>query len=71
MVDYTREDFTRRAERYDNLLDNVGNHSLLNSRRVLTRDGRYVLVGGGAPDDHRWVGPLGRVAGAYLMSLWR
>src|SRR5437879_3575409 len=28
VVDYTREDFTNGAERYDVILDNVGNHSM-------------------------------------------
>ena len=28
VIDYTREDFTTGAERYDFILDNVGNHSM-------------------------------------------
>src|SRR5437764_2718711 len=39
VIDYTREDFTNRTERYDLLLDNVQNHSMAERRRVLTPDG--------------------------------
>ncbi len=46
VVDYTRENFTRGAVRYDLLLDNVGNQPLSACRRVLTPTGSYVLVGG-------------------------
>jgi NADPH:quinone reductase-like Zn-dependent oxidoreductase len=40
VIDYTREDFTRGNERYDYILDNVGNHSLSDIRRVLTPNGK-------------------------------
>jgi NADPH:quinone reductase-like Zn-dependent oxidoreductase len=45
-IDYTREDFTARPERYDLLLDCIGNHSLTACKRVLKPQGRCVLVGG-------------------------
>ena len=68
VIDYTREDFTAGAKRYDVVLDNVGNQPLSAIRRVLAPDGRYILVGGGGPDDHTVIGPLGRVAAAFLLS---
>ncbi|AMY12080.1 Quinone oxidoreductase 1 [Luteitalea pratensis] len=68
VIDYTKDDFTTRTAAYDMLLDNVGNRPLSACRRVLTPNGRYVLVGGGGPNDHRIVGPLGRVASIYLMK---
>ena len=37
--------FLRRTdERYDVIIDNVGNHSLSDVRRVLTPGGRYVMA---------------------------
>ncbi len=46
VVDYTREDFTRRVTRYDLLLDTIGNRSLRECRRVLAPKAVYVHVGG-------------------------
>ena len=68
VIDYTREDFTAGTTRYDVILDNVGNRPLGACRRVLTGNGRYVLVGAGGPNDHRWLGPLGRVGLMYLTA---
>src|SRR5207253_3091698 len=51
VIDYTKEDFTKGAERYDVILDNVGNHSLSECRAVLTPNGKYVLIGGGGADE--------------------
>ena len=58
VIDYTKEDFTRRAERYDVILDNVGSQPLSGFRRVLMPKGKYVVVGGGGVNDSRWTGPL-------------
>jgi len=44
-VDYTQEDFTQRAERYDLILDCHATHGLLACRRVLNPNGTYVAVG--------------------------
>jgi NADPH:quinone reductase-like Zn-dependent oxidoreductase len=68
VIDYTKEDFTRRGERYDLMLDNVGNRSLSDCRRVLNPKGIYVQIGGGGPNDHRWIGPLGRLISMFVMS---
>lgn len=59
MIDYTQEDFTRGTERYDAIIDNVGNHSLGAYRRALKPDGILVLVTG--PKTDRWLGPIARV----------
>jgi NADPH:quinone reductase-like Zn-dependent oxidoreductase len=45
VIDYTREDFTEEGERYDLLLDNVGNRKLSAMKRVLRPNGRCVIVG--------------------------
>jgi NADPH:quinone reductase-like Zn-dependent oxidoreductase len=39
VVDYTHEDFTRSGQRYDLILDNVGNRSFSDCRRALTPTG--------------------------------
>ena len=51
VIDYTREDFTQDIERYDLLLDNVGNRTLFSMRHVLTPNGKCVMVG--APKELR------------------
>lgn len=33
VIDYTRDDFTRRPERYDVVVDNIANHPLSHCRR--------------------------------------
>jgi NADPH:quinone reductase-like Zn-dependent oxidoreductase len=58
VIDYAKEDFARGAARYDLIVDNVGNRSLADLRRVLVPAGAAVLVGGGGPKDGRWIGPL-------------
>ncbi len=58
VIDYTREDFTRGAERYDLIIDNVGNHPLLEYRRVMTPHGILVLVGGGPTPSGQMLGGL-------------
>jgi len=47
VVDYTREDVTTRAERYDVILAVNGNHSISDYKRVLTSTGVIVVAGGG------------------------
>ena len=68
VIDYTQQDFTEGEERYDVILDLVGNRSLLENRRVLKPTGTYVLIGGGGPDDGRWLGPVPKVIAALVLS---
>jgi NADPH:quinone reductase-like Zn-dependent oxidoreductase len=69
IIDYTREDFTTRSNKYDVILDNVGvGHTLSEMRQTLTPKGRYVMVGGGGPNDGNWVGPMARPVQAWLLS---
>jgi NADPH:quinone reductase-like Zn-dependent oxidoreductase len=68
VIDYTREDYTRSDQRYDVILDNVGNRALLDNRRILNPDGKYVLIGGGGPDDGRWIGPFVKPIAALVLS---
>jgi NADPH:quinone reductase-like Zn-dependent oxidoreductase len=68
VVDYTRDDYTSVDGRYDVILDNVGNRSLAENRRVLEPDGRYVLIGGGGPEAGKWIGPMVKPLQALLIS---
>jgi len=66
VIDYTQADFTRGTERYDAVIDAVGNHALGDVRRALVPDGVHVIIGG--PKDERWIGPLLRFGAAPLAS---
>ena len=66
VIDYTKEDFTRTGQRYDFILDNVGNHSLSELRRALTPTG--VLVPNAGRFDNRWFAGAGRIVGALVVS---
>src|SRR5213078_3951721 len=66
VIDYTKEDFAKGDQRYDVVLDNVPNHSLSECRRVLNPQGKYIMIGGGGPNDNPWIGPFGRVIQALL-----
>jgi NADPH:quinone reductase-like Zn-dependent oxidoreductase len=68
VVDYTKEDFTKSDQRYDVILDNVGTQPLSGFRRVLKPNGICVIIGGGGPNDGKWVGPMARPIKAKLMS---
>jgi NADPH:quinone reductase-like Zn-dependent oxidoreductase len=46
VIDYTQQDYTELAERYDLILDFVAPHSIFANKHVLNPGGRYVLVGG-------------------------
>jgi len=68
VIDYTKENFAKSEQRYDVILDNVPNHSLSECRRILTPKGKYVMIGGGGPNEGRWIGPFGRVIHTLLLS---
>lgn len=65
VIDYTKADFTRSADRYDLVIDNVGNRSLSEVRRILKPEGRYVMVGG---PSGRWINPFPRVLQMFVLS---
>ncbi|MFC9440404.1 NAD(P)-dependent alcohol dehydrogenase [Nocardia sp. NPDC057030] len=67
VIDYTTDDFTTGGQRYDVLLDLIGNRSLRDVRRVLARNGVFVSSAG-APGGN-WAGPviwMGKVVLANL-----
>lgn len=45
VIDYTREDFLKSKERYDVFADIIGNRSLSDCRRVMTRNGVFLNIG--------------------------
>jgi NADPH:quinone reductase-like Zn-dependent oxidoreductase len=47
VVDYTREDYAARGERYDVVFDTVGASTFARARRCLTPTGRYLITVGG------------------------
>jgi NADPH:quinone reductase-like Zn-dependent oxidoreductase len=55
VVDYTKDDFTRGGQRYDLMVDIVGNRSFFACRRVLTPTATFVTIGA---RNGRWLAPL-------------
>ena len=66
VIDYTQADITDDDERYDLVLDIGGNRPLSQLRRVLTRDGTLVIVGG--EGGGRWTGGIHRQLRATALS---
>jgi NADPH:quinone reductase-like Zn-dependent oxidoreductase len=64
VIDYTQEDFRDGDERYDVILDNVGDRSMADTRRALTSNGTLLSNGGGHA-----AGKLGRTIRGFLVSL--
>jgi len=67
VIDYKHDDYTTGARQFDVIIDNVGNHPLLANRRALESDGRYILIGGGGPEDGQWIGPMIKPLNALLL----
>jgi NADPH:quinone reductase-like Zn-dependent oxidoreductase len=65
VIDYKREDYTKSGQTYDLIIDNVGNHSLLDNRQVLNPEGIFVIVGG---PKGNWLGPLMGPVKAFMLS---
>lgn len=65
VIDYTKTDFTRTEKRYDVILDNVEAQPLAASRRALTPTGILIPNSGRGG---RWIGPIGRIVKARLLS---
>ena len=68
VIDYTKEDFTNLPQRYDLILECVGNKSFSACRRVLNPNGKLVLVGG--PHDPSTIGLLALPIKALGSSLF-
>jgi len=66
VIDYTQEDFTRSGQRYDLIFQLAGTRSPSDCRRALTSKGTLLLSSG--ESSGRWIGPLGRIIKAVLLS---
>jgi NADPH:quinone reductase-like Zn-dependent oxidoreductase len=65
VIDYTREDFTRGAGKYDVIIDLAGNHTLTEFRMALKRRGVYVSSSGAGG---AVLGPLPRLFAVLTTS---
>jgi len=45
VIDYTKEDFTKRGQRYDLICDIASNHSISDYKRIMNPNGTFVVVG--------------------------
>ncbi len=68
VIDYTQNDFTTSNQRYDLILECVGNHSFSECRRVLNPDGRLVMIG--APHEMSVIGLLALMIKPLVLSLF-
>lgn len=70
VIDYTHENFTRGAERYDLILAANGYHALADYKRALRPKGRYVMTGGAMAQmlEVMLLGPLFSMTGGNSMS---
>jgi NADPH:quinone reductase-like Zn-dependent oxidoreductase len=68
VIDYTKEDVLQGAQRYDLIMDNVGNLSMLAARHVMSPKGTLIVVGAGGPDDGRLIGPMASSFKALVLS---
>ncbi|MCA2983050.1 MAG: NAD(P)-dependent alcohol dehydrogenase [Gemmatimonas sp.] len=66
VIDYTTTDFTTGAERYDVIVDMVGNHGARALDAVLAPGGRVVMVGG--PNGNAYLGPITHLALAMVQA---
>jgi NADPH:quinone reductase-like Zn-dependent oxidoreductase len=65
VIDYTRDDFTMRGDRYDLVMEISGTRPLRAIRRVLAPGGRLVVVGA---IGHGQIAPVDRMLFAFLLQ---
>ena len=70
VIDYIKEDFAQKGQRYDLILDNVGNRSFSDCRRVMIAKGILVSNGGGSLKENEgsWLGPITGSIAALALS---
>ena len=65
VIDYTKEDFARRPERYDVVLDIAATRSLSDLRGVLVPNGTFVQVGASKAG---WIGVFARIINVMVRA---
>jgi NADPH:quinone reductase-like Zn-dependent oxidoreductase len=68
VIDYTQEDFTKSVQRFDLILDCVGNHTFSECRRVLNPNGK--VIGAGGTTDNWMLKPISRLITSTLQSIF-
>ena len=68
VINYASEDFVDQRVRYDVILDNVGNRTIRDLRRVVTPSGTVIVNGGGSPG--HIIGAVGSVLRATVVNLF-
>jgi NADPH:quinone reductase-like Zn-dependent oxidoreductase len=68
VVDYAVDDFCARPERYDVVVDLVGNRSVRALRNLVLPTGTLVMSGGGVPGTGRLIGPMGLLVRASVLA---
>lgn len=71
VIDYSQQDFARSSQRWNVVLDTVGNRSLSDLRRATEPEGKLILVGGGHDRGHGGRGmlrPLMLAIGGTMLS---
>ena len=72
VIDYTQEDFTQHGQRYDLIIDNVGNRSVSDLKRSLNPQGICVIIGFSSLIllfQHMFLGPLLSMTGSQKIGL--
>jgi NADPH:quinone reductase-like Zn-dependent oxidoreductase len=72
VIDYTQEDFTKKGQHYDLVLDVVTYRSIFDYKRVLSPKGIYVMLGGGSwarVYQAIFLGPLLSITGSKKMGI--
>ena len=67
-IDYAVNDFCATPDRFDMVLDLVGNRPIRALRNLLRPTGTLVLSGGGVPGTGRYIGPIGLLVRAQLLA---
>jgi NADPH:quinone reductase-like Zn-dependent oxidoreductase len=68
VIDYTKEDFTKSEQRFDLILDCVGNHTFAECRCVLNANGK--VIGAGGTTDNWMLKPISRMITSTLQSIF-